>query len=125
MARTHNLLDAAAVAISAICAMHCLALPVVLLAFPLLAGSVLTDEAFHRIIIWVIVPTSMLAVLAARRSHPDKQVLMLVGTGLATLLLAAFWAHEYAAPWVDTALSVTGGLILAAGHLRNLLLCRH
>ena len=90
MARTHNLLDAAAVAISAICAIHCVALPVVLIAFPLLAGSVLTDEAFHQIIIWIIVPTSVFAVLAARRSHPDKQVLMLVGTGLGVLLLAAF-----------------------------------
>ena len=125
MARTHNFLDVLAVVISAICAVHCLALPVVIVAFPLLAGSVLTDDAFHRIIIWLIVPTSVIAVLAARRSHPDKRVLLLVGAGLALLLLAAFWAHDYAPRWTDTTLSVVGGLVLALGHWRNLRLCKH
>jgi len=125
MVRKHAILDTAAVAISAICAIHCLALPVLLIVFPLLVGSVLTDEAFHRIILWVIVPTSLIAVLAARRSHPDRRVMLLVGSGLMILSIAAFWAHDYAPAWVDTSLSVIGGLILAVGHIRNFRLCRH
>ncbi len=125
MVRKHAIFDAAAVAISAVCALHCLALPVLLIAFPLLVGSVITDEAFHRIILWVIVPTSVLAVAAARRRHPDRLVVLLVATGLAILFLGAFWAHDHADPWVDTALSVLGGLILAVGHIRNFRLCRH
>jgi hypothetical protein len=125
MIRKHAIFDTLAVAISAICAIHCLALPVVLVAFPLLIGSALTDEAFHRIILWFIVPTSLLAVAAARRRHPDRGVLLLVGVGLLILCVAAFWAHEFAPPWVDTSLSVLGGLILAIGHIRNFRLCRH
>ncbi len=125
MLRKHTILDTCAVVISALCAVHCLALPMILLAFPLLGGSVLSDEAFHQILLWFIVPTSFIAIAAARRTHPDTAVLLLVGSGLAILLVGALWAHDYAAPQIDTALSISGGLILAIGHIRNLRLCRH
>ena len=123
--KRHAFLDICAVAISAICAIHCLALPVLLIAAPVLVGSVLTDEAFHQILLWFIAPTSVLAVLASRRNHPDRQVLILVGTGLLILVVAALWAHDHAEHWVDTTLNVVGGLVLAVGHIRNFRLCRH
>ena len=121
----HAFLDWLAVLISALCALHCLALPVLLLVFPLLIGSVFTDEDFHRLILWVILPTSLIAVAAARYRHPDTRVLLWVGTGMALLLLAALWAHDRAPVWVDVSLTTTGGLILAVGHIRNLRLSRH
>jgi len=121
----HTALDWLAVSISALCALHCLALPIILLLFPLLIGSVFTDEDFHRLILWVILPTSFIAVAAARYRHPDKRVLLWVGVGMALLLLAAFWAHDHAPVWVDISLTTVGGLILAFGHIRNLQLSRH
>ena len=121
----HTFFDRLAVLISALCALHCLALPVLLLVFPLLIGSVLTDEDFHRLILWVILPTSVIAVAAARYRHPDTQVLLWVGGGMALLLLAAIWAHDHAPAWVDAGLSTLGGVILAIGHIRNLRLSRH
>lgn len=117
--------DRCAVGISALCALHCLALPVVLLAFPLLGSSLLSDELFHQLLLWVIVPTSVVAVALARLNHPDRRVLLLVGSGILVLCLGAFWAHDHAARWVDTALSLFGGGLLAVGHIRNFRLCRH
>lgn len=117
-------LDGGAVAISALCAVHCLALPVLLVLFPLLGATVLTDESFHAILLWVILPTSILAIALAWGRHHDAVVLSLVGVGLTILVFAATWAHDHAELWVDQTLSVIGGLILAAGHIRNFLLCR-
>ena len=121
----HSLLDALAVAISALCLVHCLALPLLLVVFPLLAGTVFSHETFHQVLLWVIVPTSVAAVAFARRTHPDNTVVLLVSAGLLILVGAAFWAHDRAAPQVETVLTITGGLVLAAGHVRNVLVCRH
>lgn len=110
---------------SALCAAHCLAPPVLLLTFPLLGHSMLTDELFHQLLLWVIVPTSVLAVVLARLSQPDTPVLLLVASGMVVLFIAAFWAHDHAERWIDTALSLLGGVLLAVGHIRNFLLCRH
>jgi cation transport ATPase len=123
--RFQSFFDTCAVGISAICAVHCIALPVLLIAFPVLGGTVLTDELFHSVLLWFILPTSVIAVLLARQHHPDRQVLMLVGAGMLILIGAAFWAHDHAPPFVDTAMSLVGGGLLALGHIRNFLLCRH
>lgn len=122
--RLQTLLDGCAVAISAFCAVHCLALPLLLVLFPLLGATVLTDEAFHAILLWVILPTSLIAVGLAWGRHRDATVLTLVGIGLFMLVMAAVWAHDHAPAWVDQSGSVAGGFLLAAGHIRNFLLCR-
>jgi len=123
--RFQSMLDASAVAISALCAIHCLALPLLLVIFPLLGATVLTDESFHEILLWVILPTSLIAIVIALGRHRDRLVYGLVGAGLTVLLIGALWAHDHAPHWVDIAMSVTGGAILAAGHIRNFMLCRH
>ena len=70
------------------------------------------------------VQACLLAVALAWGRHRDALVLSLVGLGLLILIAAAVWAHDHAELWVDQAMSVTGGAILAAGHIRNFLLCR-
>ncbi len=122
--RLQSLLDAGAVAISVLCALHCLALPLLLVVFPLLGATVMTDESFHAILLWVILPTSVVAVGLAWGRHHDVWVFALVGVGLVILVAAALWAHDRAPAWVDQTLSVAGGTVLAVGHIRNSLLCQ-
>jgi len=122
--RIQSALDASAVAISALCAIHCLALPVLLVLFPLLGATVMTDESLHVMLLWVILPTSVIAIGLALPRHKDAWAIGLIGLGLLILVLGAFWAHDHAEPWVDTAMSVSGGAILAAGHIRNFVMCR-
>ena len=125
MSKLQPLLDSCAVGISAICAVHCLALPVLLLVFPLLGSSLITDELFHVLVLWVILPTSALAVLLGRARHPDRTVLLWVVSGMVILVIGALWAHDHAEAWVDRTFALIGGLILALGHIRNYHLCRH
>jgi len=122
--RLSSVLDTVGISISVICAIHCLALPIVLILFPVLGSTLLTDEQFHLLLLWLIVPTSVLAVALGRLQHPDRRVVAWIGSGVLLIGIAAFWAHEHAPAWVDTALSVTGGLLLAIGHARNFRLCR-
>ncbi len=80
--------------------------------------------AFSRNLLWVILPISVVAVGLAWGPHHDAGVFALVGVGLVLLIIAALWAHDRAPAWVDQTLSLAGSAVLAAGHIRNSLLCR-
>ena len=84
----------------------------------------LSDELFHQLLLWVIVPTSVVAVALARLRHPDVWVVVLVVTGLLILIGGALWAHDYAPHWADTFMALAGGALLATGHIRNFRLCK-
>ena len=96
-----------------------------LVLFPLLGATVVTDESFHAILLWVILPTSLIAVALAWPRHRDGFVPFMVASGLLILVAAALWAHNHAPLWVDKAMSIAGGAVLAIGHVLNFLRCRH
>ena len=47
-------LDKTAISLSVVCAVHCLFVPLVLLYAPTLAISVLTDEWFHSLLLFLV-----------------------------------------------------------------------
>jgi len=115
--------DSAGLLASGLCLLHCLALPLVLAAFPALgwAGG---HEGFHE----AMVGAALLAALAGLGpgflAHRRVAVPLLGGAGLACLALAVFaigprWGHAF-----ETVLSVAGALLLCAAHLRNRVCCR-
>jgi len=118
-------LDILAISISGLCAVHCLLTPLVLILFPVFAGTVLEGEGFHQMLLWVILPTSGLALLLGCRRHKDWNVLLLGGVGLSLLILAAFFAPEWAGEWGERLLTLFGGAIMSVGHVRNYRLCRN
>ena len=117
-------LDIAAISISGLCAVHCLLTPVALILFPILSGSLIASEDFHRFILWVILPTSGVAMFLGCRRHNNFSILVMGGAGLFLLVLSAFWVHDWVGEWGERLLTLVGGAILAAGHVRNYLLCR-
>ena len=81
-------LDKFAVALSGLCLIHCAAVPILVLSGPLLAGSLLTSEAFHGVLLAVILPTSTLALWLGFRSH-GRLPLLMTGVGAMAVLTAA------------------------------------
>ena len=117
-------LDIFAISISGLCAIHCLLTPLALILFPVLSGTLLAGEAFHFLLLWVILPSSGFALWLGCRQHKDSHVLLLGLTGLSLLLIAAFFAHDWG-EWSERIMTVTGSAIMAIGHIRNYRLCRN
>lgn len=109
-------LDVIAVAASALCLVHCLLLPALLVFVPTLTAFVAVPETFHTVALIFAVPTSALAIAAGFRRHGRRQPALLVIPGLALLASGALAAE---AQWVETAMTVAGALLLSAGHALN------
>ena len=118
-------LDIIAVSISGLCAVHCLLTPIVLVLFPILSGSLFASEDFHRFLLWVILPTSGLAIALGCRNHKDVIVLLSGVAGLSLLIVSAFWGHIWVGETGERLLTLTGGAVMATGHVRNYRLCRN
>jgi len=117
-------LDRLAVSLSSLCALHCLALPLLLVLVPAMSASVLGDEAFHRTLLWLVIPSSVLAITLGCARHKDQLVWTCAVTGLAVMIIAAFWGHDLLGEWGERLATLTGAGILSSGHVRNHALCR-
>jgi hypothetical protein len=109
-------LDGIAVAMSALCLVHCLLLPLLLILVPALTAFLAIPESFHRIALLFAIPTSILALAAGFRRHRSSLPIVIVAPGLALL---AFGALGVEVPWQETLLTVAGALLLSLGHALN------
>ena len=124
-------LDRIAIGLSAICAIHCVAFPLVAGFLPLLAttlhhGHVLHEFWFHQFILIFILPVSILALVAGYRCHKQIVPILISSIGLLCLVLVAIFAGTLISNNIiphegETWLTVVGGVIHAIGHVLNLL----
>ncbi|MDJ0277462.1 MerC domain-containing protein [Sphingomonas sp. 2R-10] len=114
--RRQRLLDGFAVAASLLCLVHCLLLPLLLVALPVLATILIVPEAFHAIAFALAVPTSLVALGAGYRRHRRTLPAALALMGLALLGTGAFAVDGETVERIVTSI---GGVVLAAAHLLN------
>jgi hypothetical protein len=117
-------LDRIGVFLSATCLLQCLALPVLLTIAPITQTGLMDEQTFHLVLLWFILPVSLIALGIGCRQHKDLIIVLLGGTGLSLLLFAGLLGHTYLSPPTERVLTVVAGLILAAAHLRNFKICR-
>jgi hypothetical protein len=109
-------LDLTAVGLSALCLVHCLALPVLALALPLLA-SWAHAEWVHVVFVSLAAPIALLALIDWSTGRPASWRLVgLAGAGLALMLAGALELPQ--GSW-ERPLTVAGGLLLASAHIAN------
>lgn len=147
--RSHGWLDHLAIGMAAVCAVHCLLTPILVIALPIIATSFFVHQDFHLWMILLVLPTTGFAIFMGCRKHKDRWVAALSAIGLAVLVSAL--VHErihasahaeavnhaaqcascsrdvsvepvpmHAGAWFNT----IGGLFLASAHIRNFRLCR-
>ena len=124
------LLDRFAILLSGICAIHCIALPIVAGLLPLLAttfhhGHELHEFWFHQFILYFIVPVSIIALISGYRVHGRLIPILISFVGLAILTGTALFIDQLIAHHIighdgEMLLTVTGGVIHAIGHILNL-----
>lgn len=115
-------LDLSAVGLSALCLIHCLALPGLSLLLPAL-GVFASAEWIHVVFVLVAAPVAILAFVDSRTLRPRSRPLLAVVGGALALMLAG--AAEFPSPGYERPLTVVGGLLLAGAHIANLRRRRH
>ncbi|MDX1570318.1 MAG: MerC domain-containing protein [Xanthomonadales bacterium] len=117
-------LDSVAMGISGLCLVQCLATPLLLIFLPVIGGSVLHGEQFHRVLVFVILPTSVVAFVMGCWQHRRWGVLVPASIGLAMIITAAVLGYERLGMTWETIITLIGTLFLAWAHLQNYRLCR-
>jgi hypothetical protein len=111
--------DRVAIALSTICIVHCLAMPFVIALLPVAAFTVGGDGHFHSLMLWFVVPTSMLGFALGFRVHRRTDIVLLGAVAIGTLAAAAVWGHSAWDPSVEVLVNVAASVVLAAAHWRN------
>jgi len=118
---------------SAICALHCAALPLVLAAVPALGLTILADEAFERGFVVFASLFALTSLVLGFRRHRAFRALMFLVPGIALLAVGAF-SSLHTEVITHAVLMTAGGTLIACAHLLNLRLthghvhdahCRH
>lgn len=109
-------LDGVAVTASVLCLIHCLVLPAILVALPVLATMLAVPERFHAAAFILALPTSVLAMMLGLRRHGAKRPLVAAMFGLTLLGIGAFAIDSDMA---ERAVSSMGAVLLAVAHVDN------
>jgi hypothetical protein len=116
MARKDDLIEGIAVGATIACLIHCLALPLLIAALPVLSSVLPIPENFHLIALGLAIPATAGALFAGYRRHRLAAPLIAGTVGLTLLALGAI--HWGETP-LETPVTVVGSLCIAAAHLAN------
>jgi hypothetical protein len=111
--------DRVAIALSTICIVHCLAMPFVIALLPVAAFTIGGDGHFHSLMLWFVVPTSVLGFGLGLRVHRRTDIVLLGAAAIVTLAIAALWGHSAWDPSLEVLVNVAASIVLAAAHWRN------
>ncbi len=115
-------LDQGAIGLSALCLLHCLALPLVVLALPVASAIVPHQWWVHPAIFGLAVPMATIALVRGWYNHRDRRPVVIGGVGLTLLGIGLLSAEGSATEIVFT---VLGGAVVAVAHLLNRRLGQH
>lgn len=146
---SHGWLDHLAISMAVLCAIHCLVVPILIVAVPLIQTTFFVDKDFHLWMLLAVFPTTIASIMIGCKKHRDRWVGVACILGLSFLLVAfiveqqghseklSMGSSEHthsehcqscsvverplsAVAWINT----LGGLFLIIAHSRNFYLCR-
>ena len=116
-------LDKVAISFSVVCAVHCLLLPIVVLLFPAISASILGSEDFHSLLLYFIIPSSVIALILGCNNHGKFYVYFYGIIGITILLAASIFGHDYLGETGEIIFTLIGTTIISFGHFKNQKLC--
>ena len=117
-------LDGAAIGLSALCAIHCLALPIALTMLPVIATIPLGDESFHKALLFLVIPASAIGLTLGCRGHQQWGVMFWGVSGLVVMTFAAMFGHDLLGEALEKVGTLLGACIVAGSHTANFRRCR-
>lgn len=83
---TSSFFDHLAISMAALCAVHCLVTPILLIALPIIATTFWVDANFHLWMLFLVVPCALLAIGTGYFRHKDKIAVCFAVAGIAVLV---------------------------------------
>ncbi len=111
--------DRIAIVLSTVCIVHCLAMPFLLAVVPIAALVVDGDGHFHALMLWLVVPTSVLGFGLGYRVHHRSGLVMQGAIAIGILAVVAFWGHGAWSTSVEVFVNIVASVALASAHWRN------
>ena len=121
---SQSVTDRVAIGLSFLCTLHCLVLPVLVALLPSLTAFAFADESFHLWMLVAVLPISVFALTMGCRKHKRYQILWVGFSGLAVMISAVVFGHDFLGEAGEKALTVVGAAMVAYGHFLNQKLCR-
>lgn len=117
---TNNL----AIGLSALCVIHCLASPLLIVLLPSLTALQLDNEAFHSWLLIGVIPISLFSLAIGCKQHQYYRVIIVGVCGLLFLVSAVFVEDFKHGELLEKGLTMIGATIVVLGHYLNFRLCR-
>lgn len=108
--------DKLGLSLSALCAIHCLFVPVILALLPLSPVALTIEHWLHPIFVLLIAPTIF---YAARRSHYNKKIVSLLSAGFILIIIGWLAGDYWLGELFETIVTFIGSIVLIAGHWLN------
>ena len=122
---TAGRLDKLAVLLSGVCVLHCLVAPLIITLVPIFSlNAFLEDLLFHQLMLWLVLPTSTIALAIGCRNHRDWLILGTGILGMLMLVIIAIFGHDFLLPWQEKTATSVAGIILAISHIMNYRACQ-
>jgi carbon starvation protein CstA len=116
--------DKFAIVLSMLCAIHCLLLPLLLVALPSIGALQLQNEAFHFWMLATVIPTSIYALTIGCKKHQRYRLLSWGISGLILMLMAVFFGHDIAGESGEKTLTLLGAILVVVAHWGNFRRCQ-
>lgn len=115
--------DKFAMSFSAMCMIHCLFAPsLIILSYSSLALTV-ESELIHKTILLLTIPVSIFAISLGYKNHPNNSIIYTGIAGL-TILISALLIEESIGENAGLILTTIGSLMVIACHYRNYRICK-
>jgi hypothetical protein len=119
-----RLLDRIAISLSAICIVHCLAVPLVVVVLPIAVLGLGGESHFHAVMLWLVVPVSVVGLIMGFREHHRAKIAVAGMLGLAVIAYASISGHGQWPLSLEIVVSLLGSLLLAGAHWANFVVVR-
>lgn len=113
-----RLLDRIGIALSGLCVVHCLVLPL-LVPFLTTLAAFADSEWTHVILAALILPTVIFAAWRGYAKHGQSIVVYLLVSGLFAVLAALFAGEHFSNEPLEAGMTTLGSILLIAGHWQN------
>lgn len=118
--QSRSLLDKAGIALTSLCAVHCILLPVLLPVIPLLGASFLADESFERAALFLTMVLGFVALFSGFHRYHRKLY------PFYSLFLGGFiyWHKDSFGHHWEPAVLTIGAVFVIVAHVMNMRLCQ-